>query len=806
MTQILKYIFITTALVCSSNLLNAGIDKTPHRGYDDLPLIDFTFDSDEAIKNCTVENGKIEIEDGKLVFSFFTDGRFSTPDLKGSRNSVYNPHLEERNTLFVVMNNLSSADKIKISFITEEDSVYDLKKSKVFDIPKSEKMKGVFFNISDNDYAKGRLRGLRFEPIIENEKKKSKLEGRIEIDRITFEQEDKIEPFAGNIVECVTKDGKVVIRGKIEKNLLKQYSNITIYKTSMAQGEDDISKMELLKEIALTQEFSIDDISLVGGEISLLSSQLLAVVKNSDNDFMKISPRFYIENWSDFGNNPYEFELPHIEVDVAMFGAKGDGFSDDTDAIQKAVDYVSQRGGGKVVLSGSDEKYGKRYIATNILLKSNVEFNIGKNAVLWQSQNETDYKYVPKYGHEGVIPGINWTHNMHVSNLPLVQASGAENIKITGPGKIRSLDIESLNPEYGDYRSNCDDRIHVIPIGIFRCRNVEVSNLDIVRTNNYHTAFYGCENVFIGNVKMHEVKCVSGDGMGIGMGTKNVKIERVFLESNDDGVVLWSSYDDPRGVLWWKSMPDNNNSISNVEVSHSYIHSGGGKAIAFIPWGTDNPDQSRQEIDNINVYDCDLQGGYSVGTWPDNPYFGRQPFDNGEIDDYSPVRKVRIYNNVYRSECSLYPITISDIITDCGIKSCDTIQNSDFKNNMSYWTGKNSKVIDNVCLIEEGGIVYQGVWLEKGEHTINVDCEGKGEIFVEKDVEKIPTDKLLKMTPATPMQDTNKQNIVVLKDISTFKPQSLSITFRVEDAGNFYIGAKSKSDGSKEVFRVGKIK
>ncbi len=56
--------------------------------------------------------------------------------------------------------------------------------------------------------------------------------------------------------------------------------------------------------------------------------------------------------------------------------------------------------------------------------------------------------------------------------------------------------------------------------------------------NNYHTAFYACENVFIGNLKMHEVQCVSGDGLGLGVGTHNVKIVRAFLESNDDGVVL----------------------------------------------------------------------------------------------------------------------------------------------------------------------------------------------------------------------------------------------------------------------------
>ena len=280
-------------------------------------------------------------------------------------------------------------------------------------------------------------------------------------------------------------------------------------------------------------------------------------------------------------------------------------------------------------------------------------------------------------------------------NLPLIQGKDIENVKITGQGKIRSLDTYSVDPRLDHYARVCTDRIHVIPIGFWKVRNIELSDVEIVRTNNYHTSFYYCENLFIGNVKMHEVKCVSGDGIGLSIGTHDVKVARIFLESNDDGIVMTSSYADPRGGVWWWGDNDWDRSVRNVEVCHSYINSGGGKAIALIPWGSTNPDQQKQETDNVNVYDNVLMGGYSVGTWCDNPFDGK-PFDNTEENDYAPVKNFHIVNNEYLSPCDLLSIRPTNFITARG-----------------------------------EGRLYEGLYLKKGRHVFTADVRSKGELFVE---------------------------------------------------------------------------
>ena len=198
----------------------------------------------------------------------------------------------------------------------------------------------------------------------------------------------------------------------------------------------------------------------------------------------------------------------------------------------------------------------------------------------------------------------------------------------------------------GSIWTGCPYKIHLIPLGFFRCENVEISDVHLRRTNNYHINLRTCRNIYVSGVSMWEVTCASGDGISATVGTKNITINRCFFYSNDDAVTICSTYNDPRGIAWWHANPDGDNCVDNLVVRHSYLV--GGHGITFIPWGTDNPRLDMQEIRNVEVYDSCLGGGSSaVGAWPDNPYFGKQPFDNTETDDFSPVKGVRIHNNRY---------------------------------------------------------------------------------------------------------------------------------------------------------------
>src|SRR5580698_6293450 len=71
--------------------------------------------------------------------------------------------------------------------------------------------------------------------------------------------------------------------------------------------------------------------------------------------------------------------------DPRAYGAKGDGKTKDTAAIQKAIDACAQKGGGEVKLSAG------AYVSAPIELKSNVTLRLEKDATLLGSPDHQDY-------------------------------------------------------------------------------------------------------------------------------------------------------------------------------------------------------------------------------------------------------------------------------------------------------------------------------------------------------------------------------------------------------------------------------
>ncbi len=527
------------------------------------PLLDLTFETKGSAALFTATAGSITQNNGSLEYTFPKGSSLTSPSFENSCNGIYNPILEMRNTMFFVMENRSSATKLKLSFITSEDRVYDNSKSKVFDIQPNAPMGAFYFNISDNIKAKGRLMGQRIEPLNGS--------GKIIIDRITFEQETKLEPFAGEIAECRASTKNTTIKGNIAPEYRNKYNKIAICEISMLLKIDDVSKMIKLREVPVASEFVINNIPLYQGNVSRLSSQFLAVVEDVNGNYLKVASRFYIENWRDFENNPYAFKLPKLTANVSEYGANGDGFTDDTDVIQAVINDVSEKGGGQVVLGGDNSFYGKRYIA-----------------------------------------------------------SGA----VTG-----------------------------------------------------------------------------------------------------------------------------------------------GKAIAFIPWGTDDPNQENQEIYNIDVFDNVLNGGYSVGTWPDNPYGGKQSFDNTETNDYCPVKNVWIYNNKYLSESNLLCIQPTNIITDCGICSSETFQNGNFEHGRANWTTEGNAGTSKGYGFVKRGRLFEGLWLKKGTQTFSANTKGCGELFI---------------------QDAGTNKVIEKLKIMTYEWMDKSISINVEKDGTYYLGIMGKGAQLKE--------
>jgi hypothetical protein len=213
-------------------------------------------------------------------------------------------------------------------------------------------------------------------------------------------------------------------------------------------------------------------------------------------------------------------------VTVRDYGAKGDGVSLDTAAVQAAVDAASATG-GRVVLSPGV------YMCGTIVLKSRVTLDLLPGARILGSPQLEDY-----------LTG-EWGHNKDITPWHLIVAEGAENVTITGEGEI-----DGNGPAFWQ-----QDRPHewhfwrehvrrVSPMIQFDdCRHVRIENVTLRNTPGWTVHLRRCEHVAVRGVTMRNgLFGPNNDGLDIN-GCRYVTVSDCDIETGDDAIVLKTTHD-----------------------------------------------------------------------------------------------------------------------------------------------------------------------------------------------------------------------------------------------------------------------
>jgi len=180
-------------------------------------------------------------------------------------------------------------------------------------------------------------------------------------------------------------------------------------------------------------------------------------------------------------------------VDVRDHGAKGDGVTIDSPAIDRAIVFAAARGGGTVYFPPGT------YASYTIHLMSNITLHLDRGAVLLAApvplEGTTSGGYDAAEPQDPAIePFQDYGHN-HWRNS-LIYGEGLHDIAITGEGLIWGKGLSRGHPDPDVARAEMPG-VGNKAIALKKCRNVQLRDFSVLQGGHFALLATGVDNLTI---------------------------------------------------------------------------------------------------------------------------------------------------------------------------------------------------------------------------------------------------------------------------------------------------------------------
>ena len=213
---------------------------------------------------------------------------------------------------------------------------------------------------------------------------------------------------------------------------------------------------------------------------------------------------------------------------IRDFGAKGDGQTLDTQAVQAAIDACSNDKGGRVLVPAGT------FLIGTVEMKSNVTLHISAEGTLMGSTHSGDYHPADR------IP-LKGDTTLRDGNVAMIYAVDAEDITIEGPGIIDGQGVQfpslrrHLPPKFA---SGGEDRPHHLLF--YRCKNVRIRDVFLFACAYQSVRIIQSRYVWCDGIRIYSRVNRNNDGFHF-VSCEDVHVSNCDVRCQDDACAMFGS-------------------------------------------------------------------------------------------------------------------------------------------------------------------------------------------------------------------------------------------------------------------------